>query len=391
MMEKLTLEQLRAVLEARKLRQTVQTRALSRVERQSLQQLSKIIANVGDTEGSDVVSLPDLDAAASEEPLPDIPSEAILQEMRTRQKVLYGEDDRVEVISSKDMDRRHKARSVAAIVERRDLVALEDGQVSIGGTTLGDRYAALGKPLCTREAFRGQPCVAIGTAFLVAPTIVATAHHCLNEATVDHRCLVFDFETDAAGAVLTTFRNDQIYGIRRFLAGAFTVDAEDWALVELDRAVTDREPLALRSTGTASDNLPLYVIGHPAGLPKKIAGNAEIRVTLRPRTLSPISTPMAATPDCPCSTLCRMRSRRFSFVARATSCLWATATPRWSVRSPDVAARTAHASNRLHDFSKCKANLRIHQEPEWTYLSIFPWLPGPTARSICASPPADSR
>ncbi len=277
-MEKLTLEQLRAVLEARKLRQTVQTRALSRVERQSLQQLSKIIANVADTEGSDVVSLPDLDAAASEEPLPDIPSEEILQEMRRRQKVLYGEDDRVEVISSKDMDRRHKARSVAAIVERRDLVALEDGQVSIGGTTLGDRYAALGKPLCTREAFRGQPCVAIGTAFLVAPTIVATAHHCLNEATVDHRCLVFDFETDAAGAVLTTFRNDQIYGIRRFLAGAFTVDAEDWALVELDRAVTDREPLALRSTGTASDNLPLYVIGHPAGLPKKIAGNAEIRV-----------------------------------------------------------------------------------------------------------------
>ena len=156
--------------------------------------------------------------------------------------------------------------------------ALDDGMISIGGASLADRYAAEDKPLCKREAFREQPSPAIGTAFLVAPTLVVTANHCLNEVTFAHRCLIFDFETDADGVAPTTYREDQIYAVTAFHGGIFTKTAEDWSLMELDRPVTGRDALKLRQAGRPADNAPLYVIGHPSGLPKKIAGNAEIRI-----------------------------------------------------------------------------------------------------------------
>lgn len=277
-MEELTLEHLRAILEMRSLRQKSRMQVLSHTEQRSLNRFAKVITGLDRAPSAAGTNLDGIHAAVSDDRFAEIPSEAILHEMRARQKSIYGEDDRVEVIACPDPERKIRARSVAAVIDRRELVAVGDRQISIGGTTLGDRYASLGKPLCQREAFRLQPCSAIGTAFLVAPALVASAHHCLSEATISYRCLVFDFETDSTGAASTIFHADQVYGIRRFLKGAYTETGEDWALVELDRGIFDREPLTLRSSGSAPDSLPLYVIGHPAGLPKKIAGNAEIRV-----------------------------------------------------------------------------------------------------------------
>ncbi|VVP60372.1 hypothetical protein PS850_06196 [Pseudomonas fluorescens] len=272
MMDDFTLEQLRAILEARKLEETLDTRALTRRESRVLRNFTKILG----------VELDFVPAGTRTHPLANIPSSAIFAEMRSRQKVLYGEDDRVEVVNCTDPVRCERARSVGAIVERSKLVALGESMVSIGGSTLEQRYALAGKPLCKREAFRAQPCAALGSAFLVAPNIIATAHHCLNEKTFAARCLVFDFETGADGVTPTQFRVEQFYGFSRYLAGAFSADGADWALIELDRSVEDRLPLALASSADAVDLLPLYVIGHPSGLPKKIAGNAEIRGNTAP-------------------------------------------------------------------------------------------------------------
>jgi hypothetical protein len=47
--------------------------------------------------------------------------------------------------------------------------------------------------------------------------------------------------------------------------------------VELDRVVTDRTPLTFRKSGAISVNEPLVVIGHPTGLPTKIADGANVR------------------------------------------------------------------------------------------------------------------
>ncbi|MBP0640079.1 serine protease [Cupriavidus sp. AcVe19-6a] len=266
MLDNFTLDQLRSILEARKLEGTLETRVPTRRESHVLKNYTKTLDE------------PVFGAVARSSSIANVPSSVILTEMRSRQKVVYGEDDRVDVINCADPVRRERARSVAAIVERKNLVAVGEGQVSIGGSTLEQRYALAGKPLCQREAFRTQHCAALGSAFLVAPNVIATAHHCLNEETFAARCLVFDFETGAEGVAPTQFHVDKIYGFKRYLAGDFSPDGSDWALIELDRPVEGRPPLALSSGASAVDLLPLYVIGHPSGLPKKIAGNAEIRV-----------------------------------------------------------------------------------------------------------------
>ena len=52
---------------------------------------------------------------------------------------------------------------------------------------------------------------------------------------------------------------------------------DDWALIRLDRAVTDRRFLEYRKSGEPEVGANLVVIGHPTGLPTKIADGANIR------------------------------------------------------------------------------------------------------------------
>lgn len=212
------------------------------------------------------------------DPLPGTSSESIFNEIRSRQKAIYGDDDRIEVLQADDPERRRVARSVAAIIRASEFMALDSTRTSVSPTSLSDKYQLKGMPLCQREPFRTQPASAIGTAFLIGPKTVATAHHCINEDNFDRVCLVFDFELSEQGDASTEFPVDQVYSIRRFIGGKFTQDAEDWSVVELDREVFGRDPLPFRTNGKAPDGTALYVVGHPLGLPKKIAGNAQIRV-----------------------------------------------------------------------------------------------------------------
>jgi len=55
------------------------------------------------------------------------------------------------------------------------------------------------------------------------------------------------------------------------------VDSKDYAVIQLDRKVDGRTPLKLRSEGQLNINDSVIMIGHPLGLPLKIAGNAGVR------------------------------------------------------------------------------------------------------------------
>jgi len=47
--------------------------------------------------------------------------------------------------------------------------------------------------------------------------------------------------------------------------------------VQLDRKVLGRTPVTIRSAGKIPDGEPLFVIGHPCGLPQKFADGAVVR------------------------------------------------------------------------------------------------------------------
>jgi hypothetical protein len=56
----------------------------------------------------------------------------------------------------------------------------------------------------------------------------------------------------------------------------------DFALIQLDREVNDRTPLEYRKEGQVELEDSLVVIGHPSGLPTKIADGAWVRTNDNP-------------------------------------------------------------------------------------------------------------
>ncbi len=188
-------------------------------------------------------------------------------------KVIYGEDNRVDVFESNKSMYVELARSTAAMIPNSALRTASNGLVKIGGTSLQ------GRGICAKERFAKQPTAANCSGFLVADKYLVTAGHCIeNQADCNSYKWVFDYKVDHSEQSSVDVEESSIYGckaiVERALDGA---TRDDYAVIELDRAVTDRTPLTFRQKGKPRSNAELVVIGHPTGLPTKIADGANVR------------------------------------------------------------------------------------------------------------------
>jgi len=129
--------------------------------------------------------------------------------------------------------------------------------------------------LCADERFSHQPAGAFCTGFVVGPDVVATAGHCINESTLSNVRFVFGYRMVSDKDANMTFPNGDVFRAVKLLGWSQVSDGPDWALVKLDRP-TGRAPLQLSRT-RIQDNAPVFVIGHPSGLPAKYAGGANVR------------------------------------------------------------------------------------------------------------------
>jgi V8-like Glu-specific endopeptidase len=135
--------------------------------------------------------------------------------------------------------------------------------------------------LCTDQPFYNQRMSAAHcSGFLVSPDVIATANHCLEDengtplSPGDIR-FVFGFELYDDGALRTRISNDQIYyGVSVRASNA----DRDWALVNIDRPVTDHNVLPIRRSGTVAVNTQVNIVGHPVGLPAKHSGPAPVTI-----------------------------------------------------------------------------------------------------------------
>jgi len=188
-------------------------------------------------------------------------------------KVVYGADDRRDLYQVADPGLLKSAGSTAALFER--------SRVQAGGA--GQRALLVLRPygkefnLCRREPFFEQGTGAFCTGALVAPDVVLTAGHCVREL-YDCRqtAFVFGFALGAAGQAADSVPMEDVYYCRELLDREEQKPGADWALVRLDRPVAGRAPLAVSRTEPAA-GAPLFVIGHPSGLPTKVAGGANVR------------------------------------------------------------------------------------------------------------------
>lgn len=191
-------------------------------------------------------------------------------ELVERAKALYGPDSRAEAsgVRTDANFRRNIAATAALVLE--DALEVRGDKFHLRSRSLREVYN-----LCEGEPFANQPTGPYGSAFLVAPNIIATAAHCVDGVRDPSKIrVVFDYEMTPGGARVE-FTRQQVFRIRRVAAKRFVAGREDWALLELDGDPA-RQWLPLRPGGRVNDDARVYVVGHPLGLPKKYAGDARI-------------------------------------------------------------------------------------------------------------------
>ena len=192
-----------------------------------------------------------------------------------RPEVLYGADDRLNLYQVKHPLLRELAESTVALFDGADLSVSQDApdRFQLALRSYGERLN-----LCKEEPFREEPIGAFCSGSLVAPDVVMTAGHCVRTlAACQGARFVFGFSIKEAGRMPTSVARSDVYSCAKILGRKEEDPGADWALVQLDRPVSGRKPLGVNRGGRIAKGTPLLVIGHPSGLPTKVAGGASVR------------------------------------------------------------------------------------------------------------------
>jgi len=159
-------------------------------------------------------------------------------------------------------------RSVGLVVEKSQIHRIADTlyQLDVSGR-LGDQFR-----LCPGELFFDQPVAGEGTTFVIGAKTLVTASHVFSQA-IDNYAIVFGYELiSKKGAYEVFIPVSNVYFPTKIVLDA---SEEDITVYEVDRQL-HVAPLPLSNRQIAPDKGLVYMIGHPMGLPKKVALNASV-------------------------------------------------------------------------------------------------------------------
>lgn len=185
-------------------------------------------------------------------------------------KVIYGDDNRADVYEIQDAVVREVANSTVAIIHKKFLKPDGNGRFIFTSTRFGPS-----QEMCSEEPYFDQPDAAICSGSLVGEDLIATAGHCVNHSTCKNYYYVFGYQMSDLKTAPESFSAEEIYTCKGIVAREYSND-EDFALLRLNRPVLNHRPLTLqRANAERGDEV--YVVGHPSGLPTKVAGGAIVR------------------------------------------------------------------------------------------------------------------
>jgi hypothetical protein len=189
---------------------------------------------------------------------------------------IWGDDERIDYYQIKDPQIKRNTESVAAVCFADNLEESNNGFYDLEVRNYGTSYN-----LCECEPFRDQPIGAgrICTGFLTADDTIATAGHCIDEKNISKARFVFGYRMINFFTPVTKIPKKDVYKGIEIIKRAYDRGKKlDWTLIKLDRKVEDR-PAVLLSKNDICRDLPVYVLGHPCGLPLKCGTGANVRDT----------------------------------------------------------------------------------------------------------------
>lgn len=184
--------------------------------------------------------------------------------------VIYGRDDRREAHEIKSAVTKRQAHATVALMTD-SVLRVRDGRYGFAAPTAGAAFQ-----LCSSERFIAQPAAAFCSGVLIARDKVLTAGHCMpNLKDCSRTAIVFDYSV-AKHRSPVTVPMSSVYTCRALEWSQTNADG-DFAIIQLDRAVTDRAPVALRKGSPPRRGISLTLFGHPLGLPLKWVPNGRVR------------------------------------------------------------------------------------------------------------------
>lgn len=189
-------------------------------------------------------------------------------------RVVYGDDNRVETYQATKRNQT-LANSTAGMIENVKLIQVGKNVMLPPASIQSDMG------LCADERFSDQPSSVICSGFLVGPDLLVTAGHCVtNEQRCKQVSFIFDYkiksDTKKADMLVSA---DNVYKCAKVIEtklDGYGKTSRDFALVKLDRPVKNRAPLKYRVKGKIKNKENILVIGHPSGLPQKVASGAQV-------------------------------------------------------------------------------------------------------------------
>ncbi|MCB0357599.1 MAG: trypsin-like peptidase domain-containing protein, partial [Bdellovibrionales bacterium] len=189
-------------------------------------------------------------------------------------RIIYGNDDRKDLYEVNDQQLVEWASSTVALVDENNIEELSGDFVHLKTKKFGAKYS-----LCDTEPYREQPIAAFCSGFLVKEDVIITAWHCVNStAKCNKTKFVFGFAMNSFSDDPVIINTKDVYNCKELIRSEVNGKGADFAVVKLDRKVTDRLPLKLRQTGFLTVGTNVTVIGHPTGIPTKIADGAQVRM-----------------------------------------------------------------------------------------------------------------
>lgn len=192
--------------------------------------------------------------------------------------VIYGEDNRVETVESKSALFKTLAASTAVQISHQHLQVMS-GKVKFDAQTLNDFISMkYGPQMCDGERFKEQVAYGNCSGFLVAPDILVTAGHCYKSNECDTYDWVFNYKAAKAGDNHVTVSEQDIYHCKEVIAfnNPRSNGEKDYAVIRLSRPVKGVTPLKVAKK-TPGVGTSIVLIGHPSGLPQKIADGATVK------------------------------------------------------------------------------------------------------------------